>query len=58
MKPKYSSPRKKADFSPEERKLQLELLREARELCDPDYASRAAGFWLNHQAAPEMRPSA
>jgi hypothetical protein len=55
MKPKYSSPRKKADFTREERKLELELLREARELCDPDYASRAAGFWLKRLPAPEMR---
>jgi hypothetical protein len=58
MNPRYSNVRKRAEFSPEERQFILELLKDAREECDPDYASRAAGFWLHHQADAEMRASA
>lgn len=48
----------KGDATPQERAAVLSLLREAREKCDRGYAIRAAGFWLNHQAPTELRPSA
>lgn len=31
------------------------LLTRSRETCDPKYAARAAGFWLQHQAVGEAR---
>lgn len=58
MRPRYSSHRMKGDATPQERAAVLSLLREAREKCDRGYAIRAAGFWLNHQAPTELRPSA
>lgn len=55
---RYGSRRKRAEFTAEERKFILDLLRESRESCDPVYAVRAAGFWLQQQASPELRPNA
>lgn len=50
--------KKKNDKTPEERSRELSVVREARENCDRAYAIRAAGFWLNHQAPPELRANA
>jgi hypothetical protein len=58
MRRRYSNTHKRAEYTPEERKFILELLRESREQCNPVYASRAAGWWLHKQAMPELRPSA
>lgn len=44
-------------YTPEERAFTLELLREARQACDPHYARNAAGFWLDQQAPHELRES-
>lgn len=55
MPARYSSTRKKAEFTPEERKSILQRLQEARKSCSLSYAVRAAGFWLHKQAPLSMR---
>lgn len=58
MRPKYSKLRKRAEFTVEERKLTLELLRQARKLSDPVYVIGAAGFWLHKRPPHFLRTSA
>ena len=52
---RYANPHKRGEFTPEERAFQLQLLREAREGADPRYVADACGFWLERQAARELR---
>jgi hypothetical protein len=39
------------------RKAELELLAHSRATAIPDYVRKAAGFWLQHQAAAAQRYS-
>ena len=55
MKAKYSSLRKRAEYTLEERRSMLTLIREAIAQCDPVYAVRAAGFWWEQYMHREIR---
>jgi hypothetical protein len=48
-------PKKKAQFTPEERKLALDLIREAERNADPRYVRDAAGFWMKRAAPAGQR---